>query len=173
MAYLINPPNKPGKSPDSSMLLPLKKRQIIVGSGGYNLIQDTLIKQGFENGLSLVYCQPALACPCPSVTSNEVEFVQFRYSSTVRNPNPGESAPCGKIITQMVLTWTFNQPIQTASFDSCFTETIEVSVSGPNAIYTIESNHPGSNVNSQPLYYELTVNDEYLFTGYFVIPACT
>jgi hypothetical protein len=171
MPYLINPPNKPGKSPDSSMLLPLKKKQIIVTSGGYNLIQDTLIKQGFENGLSLVYCQPALRCPCPTVPPiGELQFLNFTYSSQSRTETGVE---CNRVITEMVLTWTFNQTITSATFDSCFSSSISVRVDGPNAIYTIETNHPGSSVDSQPLYYELTVNNEYLFTGYFIIPACT
>jgi len=174
MVYLINPPNKPGKSPDCSLLIPLKKKQIIVTSGGYNLVQDTRLKQGFENGLYLVYSQKALDCPCPTGPPvGELQFLHFTYSSTLQDGGIQPAGRCSKIVTQMVLTWTFNQPIQSASFDSCFTEKIEVAVSGPNAIYTIETNHLGSNVDSQPLYYELTVNNEYLFTGYFIIPRCT
>jgi len=171
MAYLINPPNKPGKTPDASMLLPLKKKQIIVTSGGYTLVQDTALKRGFENGLHLVYAQRALDCPCPSVPPvGELQFLNFTYSSSSR---PETGVECDKVITEMVLTWTFNQTITSASFNSCFSDVITIPVNGANAVYTIETNHPGSNVDSQPLYYELTVNNEYLFTGYFIIPRCT
>jgi hypothetical protein len=99
--------------------------------------------------------------------------LNFTYSSTLQDGDLQPAGRCSKIVTQMVLTWTFNQPIRTATFTSCFSELIDVPVSGPNAIYTIETNHPGSNVDSQPLYYELVINDEYLFTGYFIIPRCT
>jgi len=168
MAYLINPPNKLGKSPDCSMLLPLKKKQIIVTSGGYSLVQDTALKRGFENGLNLVYALKALDCPCPTV--KELEFVNFTYSSSSRTEIGVE---CDKIITQMVLNWTFNRPIVTATINSCFSSTVVLDVVGPVAVYRIETNRPGSNVDSQPLYYELVINNEYLFTGYFIIPRCT
>jgi hypothetical protein len=73
----------------------------------------------------------------------------------------------------MVLTWTFNQPIESARFSSCFSNTVDVPVSGSQAIYTVKTNHPGNTEDSQPLYYELCVNGEFLFTGYFIIKSCT
>jgi len=168
MSNLINPPNKKGKSPDYSLTLPLKKKLSIVGSGGKTLIQDTALKRGFENGLLLVYSQKALDCPCDSI---ELQILNFKYSSTYTAPQSGNN--CNNTISKMVLTWTFNKPIKSAAFTSCFSEIISVPVSDYEAVYTIQTNRPGSNVDSQPLYYELIIDREYLFTGYFIIPRCT
>jgi hypothetical protein len=178
MSLISSPGIKPGKTPDVSLLLPLKKRQIIITAGGEQLVQDTKLKQGFENGLNIVYAQKSLRCPCPTDGPNppvygDLAILSFTYSSVLRIGNSQTQDCNGNIITQMILTWTFNQPIQSASFNSCFADPILLVVNGDKAIYTTESYRPAMTTESEPIYYELTVNNSTVFTGYFTIPSCS